>query len=104
MEDPKDLRVIIHLIKVEQPSDYKADNWQLDNNSKLKKIEDLKCKANEFVKAKKFELAIDDYRQGLTLLDQLILLEKPGEPEWKELDDKVCILQYYMVCCCVFYI
>ncbi|KIH51805.1 tetratricopeptide repeat protein, partial [Ancylostoma duodenale] len=37
---------------------------------------------------KKYEEAIDKYREALGRLDTLILREKPGEPEWEELDRK----------------
>ncbi|EYC08035.1 hypothetical protein Y032_0068g262 [Ancylostoma ceylanicum] len=37
---------------------------------------------------KKFEEAIDKYREALGRLDTLILREKPGEPEWEALDRK----------------
>jgi len=35
---------------------------------------------------KDFANAAEKYREALTLLDQLLLREKPGEPEWLELD------------------
>lgn len=42
-----------------------------------------------FVLQKNFTEAIDKYREALGRLDTLILREKPGEPEWEELDRKV---------------
>ncbi|KAK6050715.1 tetratricopeptide repeat protein, partial [Cooperia oncophora] len=37
---------------------------------------------------KNYTEAIDKYREALGRLDTLILREKPGEPEWEELDRK----------------
>ncbi|CAD5210102.1 unnamed protein product [Bursaphelenchus xylophilus] len=86
IQNPKDLRVRIHVIKIEQPNEYKVDNWQLNSEQRLQKVNELKARANQLVKEGKAVAAIDDYKHGLTLLDQLMLMEKPGEPEWKELD------------------
>lgn len=35
---------------------------------------------------KEFDKASLKYREAITLLDQLLLNEKPGDAEWKELD------------------
>nr|3RKV_A Chain A, putative peptidylprolyl isomerase [Caenorhabditis elegans] len=57
-------------------------------DDKLKSVEALRQKGNELFVQKDYKEAIDAYRDALTRLDTLILREKPGEPEWVELDRK----------------
>ncbi|KAK6058820.1 hypothetical protein COOONC_03607 [Cooperia oncophora] len=67
MRNPRPLRFIFHLLSVTQPEDY--DRIKLATGKTTPE-------------------AIDKYREALGRLDTLILREKPGEPEWEELDRK----------------
>ena len=71
------------------PDEYKVDSWQLNDESKLKSSETLRLEGNILFKDGKFDEAKDKYREALTLLDTLLLKEKPGDPEYVELDSKV---------------
>ena len=88
MTNPKPLRLIIHLKEFLSENQYKADSWQLNDEAKIKTVAKLKEEGNELFKNKKYEEAIEKYREALTMIDTLLLKEKPGEPEWKELDEK----------------
>lgn len=88
MKNPRPLRFVIHLMQVFEPDQYEHDSWQLDEGDKLKSVESLRQKGNDHFVKKEFSEAIDMYRDALTRLDTLILREKPGEPEWIELDRK----------------
>lgn len=106
MRDPRPLRFILHLLKVEQENEYEFDSWQLNDQQKLLSIEQLRLEGNNLYAQvcisalsntnsrsqhfqKQYDEAIDKYRQALSRLDNLLLKEKPGDPEWKDLDDKV---------------
>ncbi|VDM63640.1 unnamed protein product [Angiostrongylus costaricensis] len=88
MKEPRPLRIIFHLLSVTQPEHYEAEGWQLNSEEKMKSVETLRLQGNELFTQKNFEGAIDKYREALGRLDTLILREKPGEPEWLELDRK----------------
>ncbi|XGW12179.1 hypothetical protein V3C99_013119, partial [Haemonchus contortus] len=88
MRDPRPLRFIIHLLSVIQPEEYEAESWQLGTKEKLESVETLRLQGNQLFAQKNFNEAIDKYREALGRLDTLILREKPGEPEWEELDQK----------------
>ncbi|KAL3077314.1 hypothetical protein niasHS_013303 [Heterodera schachtii] len=87
-EGPRPLRVVFHLLSVLSPQDYSVDNWQLDETQRLATAETLRTEGNRLFGLKDFKGAADKYREGLTLIDQLLLREKPGDSEWTELDQK----------------
>uniref|UniRef100_A0AC35FBJ9 DUF3856 domain-containing protein n=1 Tax=Panagrolaimus sp. PS1159 TaxID=55785 RepID=A0AC35FBJ9_9BILA len=88
INNPRPIRLIIHLKKLLKPEDYKVDSWQLNDESKLKQSEILRQEGNELFKNGNFNDAKEKYREALTLLDTLLLKEKPGDPEFIELDAK----------------
>ncbi|KAH7708959.1 peptidyl-prolyl cis-trans isomerase [Aphelenchoides avenae] len=88
LKNPRPLRVIMHLLKVLQPEEYNADSWQMSGEQKLDSLETLREDGNELFKKGDFENASTKYREALGRLDTLLLKEKPGDPEWVELDKK----------------
>ncbi|CAJ0570377.1 unnamed protein product, partial [Mesorhabditis spiculigera] len=88
LKKPSPLRFIFHLLQIHQPEDYEAEGWQLNPEAKLKSVETLKQQGNELYLKKEYRPAIEKYKEALTRLDHLILREKPGDPEWEELDVK----------------
>ncbi|CAI2343693.1 unnamed protein product [Caenorhabditis sp. 36 PRJEB53466] len=88
MKNPRPLRFVFHLLQVLEPDQYEHDSWQLDEKGKLESVEVLRQRGNTHFVNKEYKEAIDVYRDALTRLDTLILREKPGEPEWIELDRK----------------
>nr|CAD2179708.1 unnamed protein product [Meloidogyne enterolobii] len=87
-EGPRPTRVILHLLQVLKPDQYKADNWQLDEVQRSKQIDQLRIEGNQLFSEKDYQNASLKYREAITLLDQLLLNEKPGDPEWLELDQR----------------
>ncbi|WKX92907.1 hypothetical protein Q1695_010716 [Nippostrongylus brasiliensis] len=88
MKEPRPLRIIFHLLSVTQPEEYEAEGWQLSPEEKINSVETLRLEGNQLFSKKNFTEAIDKYREALGRLDTLLLREKPGEPEWLELDRK----------------
>uniref|UniRef100_A0A1I8A962 TPR_REGION domain-containing protein n=1 Tax=Steinernema glaseri TaxID=37863 RepID=A0A1I8A962_9BILA len=87
-EHPKPLRIIFHMLNVMQPETYEAESWQLNVEEKLASLDTLRLQGNDLFKAGKFEEATIKYREALGRVDVLLLREKPGDPEWHELDKK----------------
>lgn len=108
---------------------YTIENWQMDEGERLANVDLVREEGNRLFaqvsfdwlanlrnigkkknkikiakiiflhKQRDYEGAVDKYREGLTLLDQLMLREKPGEPEWKELDGRNVLLYLNMAQC-----
>ncbi|KAI6241317.1 AH receptor-interacting protein [Aphelenchoides fujianensis] len=88
IKNPTPLRVVFHLLEVQQAGQYTADSWQLNEGEKLERVEKLKEDGNTAFRKGEQKEAIAKYKEALGLLDQLLMLEKPGDVEWKELDQK----------------
>uniref|UniRef100_A0AC34QEJ1 Uncharacterized protein n=1 Tax=Panagrolaimus sp. JU765 TaxID=591449 RepID=A0AC34QEJ1_9BILA len=88
MNNPSPIRLIIHLKQYIPADQYKADSWQMNDETKLRTVDQLKEEGNRLFKEKEFVLATEKYREALTILDTLLLKEKPGDTEWTELDKK----------------
>ncbi|KAK7485440.1 hypothetical protein BaRGS_00023388 [Batillaria attramentaria] len=99
MKKPSPLLFTLELIKFESPEDFEKETWTMDTNEKLAVIPKLKEEGNKLYKEKKYDAAIGKYEQALGLLEQLLTLEKPGDPEWVELDKKkIPLLLNYSQC------
>lgn len=65
--------VYIELLSAEHPDEYEKESWQLNDEEKLKAVDRLKNKGNEFYKTKNYILAEHNYRNALGMIEQLIL-------------------------------
>uniref|UniRef100_A0A1I7XU36 TPR_REGION domain-containing protein n=1 Tax=Heterorhabditis bacteriophora TaxID=37862 RepID=A0A1I7XU36_HETBA len=92
LEQPRPLRFIFHLLSVMQSEEYEAEGWQLSAEEKMMSLETLRLEGNALYAQRKYDEAIDKYREALGRVDGLMLREKPGEPEWEELDQKNLLL------------
>ncbi|KAI6203272.1 hypothetical protein M3Y94_00537000 [Aphelenchoides besseyi] len=88
IKNPTPLRVVFHLLDIQEPGQYRADSWQLNESEKLTRVEKLREEGNEAYRQTDNRKAIEKYRESLALLDQLIMFEKPGDDEWKALDKR----------------
>lgn len=46
LKDPCDLRIVINLLEVLQPNQYKIDLWQLNSNQKITRLEKFHKEGN----------------------------------------------------------
>ena len=98
-EKPSDLEFVIELLKIEHPESHDKEVWQMNRVEKLESIPKLRQEGNELYKQGLVQDASMKYGKALTMLEQLILEEKPGEEEWKVLDDmKIPLLSNYSQC------
>lgn len=91
-KNPQPLRFIFHLLKVMQIEEYEPDRWQLSGEQKRESVLRLRLEGNELYKKGDFERAALQYREALTRLDNLLLEEKPGDPDWVTLDQQNTVL------------
>ena len=95
----RDLIFEISLLGIEQPGNYEQEAWTLGPEEKLKKIPEWKERANKLFKDGNYNKAAEIYAQALGCLEQLCMREKPGDPEWKELDQmKIPFLLNFSQC------
>uniref|UniRef100_A0A1A9W8Z5 AIP/AIPL N-terminal FKBP-type PPIase domain-containing protein n=1 Tax=Glossina brevipalpis TaxID=37001 RepID=A0A1A9W8Z5_9MUSC len=99
LSNPCDLEFIIELISVELPEHYQKETWQLTDNEKLKTVTKLKEEGNQLYKSGDYEKAEECYRQAVSIIEQLMLKEKPHDIEWLELAKlKIPVLLNYAQC------
>lgn len=85
MKGPEDLEFVFELLEVEQPENYEKESWQMDAEEKAASVPQLKAEGNRLFAEGDQAGASEKYRDALGRLEQLMLREKPGEPEWDEL-------------------
>ncbi|CAO1413164.1 unnamed protein product [Diamesa serratosioi] len=82
---PTDLVFTIEVLSIEQPDEYEKESWQLNEDEKLTTVESYRIKGNEMFKNNKMKEAEENYSYALSILEQLMLKEKPKDVEWNEL-------------------
>jgi len=87
VKDPQPLVFRLELLDLILPEQYEKESWSLNESEKLESIPILKTQGNEAYGRKKYEEAAERYGQALTRLEDLMLMEKPGDKEWHKLDD-----------------
>uniref|UniRef100_A0A146LWJ2 AH receptor-interacting protein n=1 Tax=Lygus hesperus TaxID=30085 RepID=A0A146LWJ2_LYGHE len=99
MKKPVDLEFIFELLSIEEPGEYTQDTWQLTEADRLHEVPKLREEGNALFRAGKHKEAAEKYSRAIGFLDQLMLCEKPGDVEWKELNSKkIPILLNYAQC------
>ncbi|XP_053678339.1 AH receptor-interacting protein [Anopheles nili] len=97
--NPQDLEFIIEILSIESPDEYEKESWQLSDDEKLQLVKKLRVQGNEAYKEKNLTSALEAYSYAIGIIEQLMLKEKPGEPEWIELSQiKVPLLLNYSQC------
>ncbi|CAH8827295.1 unnamed protein product [Trichobilharzia szidati] len=86
MMKPESLEFIFDLIKVEIPGTNRKETWIMTPEEKIAMIPVLREEGNKFYGHGEYNQAAARYSEALGILEQLVLREKPGEPEWIELD------------------
>lgn len=96
---PCDLVFTIENLSIELPEEYERETWQLNEDEKLKSVDDYRIKGNDLFKQEKVDEAEEMYSMALGVLEQLMLREKPKDEEWLVLAKlKVPLLLNYAQC------
>ncbi|TRY70478.1 hypothetical protein TCAL_10314 [Tigriopus californicus] len=99
MKEPQSLEFIFEIIRIELPEDYQAETWQMKPDEKLGKVPELKEQGNRLFRQKKVKEASEKYGMAITLLEQLMLREKPNDEDWVKLRDaKIPLLLNFAQC------
>ncbi|CAH8450660.1 unnamed protein product [Heterobilharzia americana] len=86
MIKPEPLEFIFDLVKVEIPGTSRKETWIMTPEEKASIVPVLREEGNQLYSRGEYNEAAARYSEALGILEQLILREKPGEPEWIELD------------------
>ncbi|BHF73558.1 Aryl-hydrocarbon-interacting protein-like 1 [Sparganum proliferum] len=86
MTNPRTLEFIFELISVVLPSQARKETWIMTPEEKAKTVPSLRKEGNDLYAAGKWFEAAAKYEEALGLLEQLLLREKPGEPEHRSID------------------
>lgn len=96
---PCDLIFTIENLSIDLPEEYERESWQMNEDEKLKSVDDYRVRGNEMFKQNRFKEAEDFYSLALGVLEQLMLREKPKDEEWLELAKlKIPLLLNYSQC------
>uniref|UniRef100_A0A2M4BUI3 peptidylprolyl isomerase n=1 Tax=Anopheles marajoara TaxID=58244 RepID=A0A2M4BUI3_9DIPT len=96
---PQDLEFTIELLSVESPGEYEQESWQLSDEEKLQRVSRLREQGNTAYGQQRYAAALEAYSYAIGIVEQLMLKEKPDEPEWVELARlKVPLLLNYSQC------
>ena len=99
LRNPKALEFVLEVVKVEQPGEYEKETWALSEEEKIARVPVLKEEGNAFFKEKNYEAATKKYQDAIGILEQSMLRERSGDPEWHELNAiKLPILLNYSLC------
>ncbi|XP_014294475.1 aryl-hydrocarbon-interacting protein-like 1 [Halyomorpha halys] len=99
LTNPCDLEFIIELLQVENAGEYVQETWQLNETERLSAIPKLREEGNVFFKNGNYTEAVKKYSRAIGFLDQLMISEKPGDSEWKSLQEqKMAILLNFAQC------
>ncbi|XP_058065326.1 AH receptor-interacting protein-like [Anopheles bellator] len=97
--NPQDLEFTIQILSIENPGEYDQESWQLSDDEKLQLVKKLREQGNQAYGQKRYAAALDAYSRGTGIIEQLMLKEKPDDPEWCELAQlKVPLLLNYSQC------
>ncbi|CAH8472709.1 unnamed protein product [Schistosoma rodhaini] len=87
MMKPEALEFIFDLVKVEIPgTGIRKETWIMTPEEKSAVVPILREEGNQLYNRGEYNEAAACYSEALGILEQLILREKPGEPEWIVLD------------------
>ncbi|CAN7942547.1 unnamed protein product [Ixodes pacificus] len=99
LEKQVDLSFTFELLKVEEPGEYAKDVWAMTAEERLGEVPRLREQGNKLFQDGETEAAMTKYKEALEHLENLLLREKPGDDEWKELDKmKIPLLLNYSQC------
>lgn len=96
---PCDLIFTIENLSIDLPEEYEKESWQLNEDEKLKSVEDYRLRGNALFNQNKTAEAEEMYSLALGVIEQLMLREKPKDEEWTAMAKmKVPLLLNYAQC------
>lgn len=97
--NPQDLEFTIEILSIESPEEYERESWQLNDGEKLELVRKMREQGNAAYGRKDYPAAQEAYSHAIGIVEQLMLKEKPDEPEWIELAQaKIPLLLNYSQC------
>jgi len=99
VEKPCELKFTIELLKVETPEEYEKEIWQMNETEMVEKIPKYREEGNVLYSKKMYSESAIAYSKALSIIEQLLLREKPGDEDWIKLDQmKIPLLSNLSQC------
>ncbi|XP_052238554.1 AH receptor-interacting protein-like isoform X2 [Dreissena polymorpha] len=99
VKNPQPLTFTMEVLSVHKPDSFEKEVWTLNDDEKIKRLDTLQADGKVLVKDRKYHEAADKYSEAVGILEQLEMKEKPGDPEWHELEDrKIVFLSNFSEC------
>lgn len=86
--NPCDMIFTLEVLAIKKPEEYEKESWQLNEDEKLKSVEEYRLKGNQKFKENNLKEAEEAYSFALGVIEQLMLREKPRDIEWNALAEK----------------
>lgn len=86
--NPCDMIFTLEVLAIQKPEEYEKESWQLNEDEKLKSVEEYRLKGNQKFKENNLKEAEEAYSFALGVIEQLMLREKPRDIEWNALAEK----------------
>lgn len=84
---PEIFEFTFELIDAIPPKSYTKDIWQMSDEEKASMLPKYREDGNKYYSECDYEKAVSAYSKGLSILESLMLKEKPGDDDWTRLDE-----------------
>lgn len=84
---PELFEFTFELVDAIPPKSYTKDIWQMSDEEKLSILPKFREDGNKYYSDCDYEKAVSHYSKGLNAIESLMMKEKPGDHDWKKLDE-----------------
>lgn len=84
---PEIFRFTFELVDALPPQSYTKDIWQMSDEEKLDMLPKYREEGNRHYTDLNYDAAVSAYAKGLTILESLMLKERPKDADWNHLDE-----------------
>lgn len=84
---PELFEFTFELVDAIAPKSYAKDIWQMSDQEKQLALPKYREEGNKLYQERDYDKAQCAYSKGLSIIESLMLKEKPGDADWRRLDD-----------------
>ena len=84
---PEIFEFTFELVDIVPPKGYTKDIWQMSDEEKFQMLPSYREDGNKYFTECDYEKAVSSYSKGLTIIESLMLKERPQDNDWLKLED-----------------